>query len=191
MMGVGGNHRGHMAIQQLLQRISNLGGLSKTALVLAGYVAAFLLASAAVEARIALQDPAAVQGSPGMYAFGDMMYWLFAFCACAALPTAAALWFLRQSERFWSFLMSTALVIAATGLFALVVYYAGIHQPIGSPMSMAASFAVLRLLVAPVLAGASLLGLLLAPSPRTRTGFFRSMIAEVVSAAGIFVHLLV
>ena len=180
-----------MAVRRLLQRVSGLSGLSKTALVLAGYLAAVLVASAAVEARIALQDPADVQGSPGMYAFGDMMYWLFAFCACAALPTAAALWFLRRAGRFWSCLMGSALAIAATGLLALVVYYAGIHQPIGSSMSTAASFAVLRLLVAPVLAGASLLGMLFAPTPGIRTGFFRAMIAEVVSAAGIFVHLLV
>jgi len=180
-----------MSIQPLLQRISNLGVLPKTVLVLAGYGAAVVLASAAVEARIALQNPADVQGSPGMYAFGDMMFFLFAFCACAALPTAAALWFLRRAERFWSFLSSSAMLLAATGLFALLVYYAGIHHPIGSPLALAAALAVLRLLVAPVLAGASLLGLLLAPSPKIRSGFFRSMIAELVCAAGIFVHLLV
>ncbi|MBV8063613.1 MAG: hypothetical protein JOY51_08455 [Nevskia sp.] len=179
-----------MAIRPLLQHITEPGALAKAAVVLAGYGAALVIASAAVEMRIALENPADVQGSPGMYAFGDTMYFLFAFCACAALPTAAGLWFLRSSERFWSLLMGSASVIAVTGLAALVVYYAGIRQPIGSPLALAASFAVLRLLIAPVLAGASLLGLLLAPNRRTRIGLFRSMIVELVCAAGIFVHLL-
>jgi len=167
-----------MNIQPLLQRLSNLGALSKTVLVLAGYVAAYFIASFALDLYIARENPADVQGSPGMFAFGELLYFLFVFCVCAAPPTGLALWFLRRAEAFWSFLGASALLLAATGLTALTLYFIGVKQPIGSTLSLISALAVLRLLACPVLAGAFLLGLLLSPNGQARSRFFHAMAAE-------------
>jgi hypothetical protein len=63
--------------------------------VTAGYVAAFLMASAAVAIRVASTSGPDAQASSGMYAFGDALLFV-AVCGVAALvPTGVALFFLR------------------------------------------------------------------------------------------------
>ena len=90
--------------------------LIKIALVLAGYVAAVLLASAAVAVRIANTSGPDAQASAGMYAFGDGLVFIAVFSAVALVPTGLALWFLRPCRRFWMVLSVAVLVVAAMGL---------------------------------------------------------------------------
>ncbi len=69
--------------------------LIKIVLVVAGYVAALLLASAAVAIRIADTSGPDAQASAGMYAFGDGLLFIAVFTTVALFPTGLALWFLR------------------------------------------------------------------------------------------------
>ncbi len=176
---------------RILDRLSNLGCPARVALVLAGYVAAFMLASMALDIRIAHENPADVQASGGMYAFGDGMYFLFLFSLCASAPTGLAFWFLRKARRLWSVLSTGSLLLAASGITALVLYFAGVwlKAPFGSALETWAALSVLRLLLAPILAGAFLLCLLFAPDRRSRGRFFLAMTTEGLCAAIIVMHL--
>lgn len=180
-----------MPIARVLERVLKLNPLVKTGLVLAGYVAAFMLASLAYDIRIAHEDPADVQASGGMYAFGDGMYFLFVFALCASVPTAAGLWFLRQARRLWSFLTAGALLIAATAVASALVYSVGIllKPPQNSMLGLWTAIAVLPLLFTPIMAGAFLVFALLAPDQRSRSRFLTAMTAEALSGALIFIHL--
>ena len=130
--------------------------LIKIALVLAGYVAAVLLASAAVAVRIANTSGPDAQASAGMYAFGDGLLFIAVFSAVALFPTGLAFWFLRPYRWFWISLSITALMIAATGLVAVSIYGLTAHLvlPRESPLEIAAALAGLRMLLAPPLAAA-------------------------------------
>jgi len=68
-------------------------GYAKAGMVLAGYVAAFVIASAAVAVHIATTDPAEASAASGMYAFGDLILFVAVFGVLALLPTGAALFF--------------------------------------------------------------------------------------------------
>ena len=128
----------------------------KIALVLAGCMAALLLASAAVAVRIATTSGPDAQASAGMYAFGDGLLFIAVFSVIALFPTALALWFLRPYRWFWIALSITALMIAATGLLAASTYALAAHLtiPRESPLMIGADLAVLRMLLAPPLATA-------------------------------------
>ncbi|HEY2324102.1 MAG TPA: hypothetical protein VGJ82_14690 [Thermoanaerobaculia bacterium] len=68
-------------------------GYAKAGIVIAGYIAAFAIASAAVAVRIASTDTAQASAASGMYAFGDLMLFVGVFGVLALLPTGAALLF--------------------------------------------------------------------------------------------------
>ncbi len=70
-----------------------MNGYAKAGIVLCGYVAAFVIASAAVALRIAATNPADASGARGMYAFGDLILFAGVFGIVALLPTGAALFF--------------------------------------------------------------------------------------------------
>jgi hypothetical protein len=65
--------------------------LAKIGVVLAGYVAAVLAASAAVAVRVAHTSGPDAQASAGMYAFGDGLVFIAVFSAVAVFPTGLAL----------------------------------------------------------------------------------------------------
>jgi hypothetical protein len=95
--------------------------LAKIALVLAGYLGAFLAAGltfAFCQARA--QENPAVYNS-GMAAGGDGILVLAVFGAISLIPTALALYFLRSHEKFWSVFSIFSLALAATGPLAEVV----------------------------------------------------------------------
>jgi hypothetical protein len=179
-----------MKLQRILDRISNLGPLAKAVLVVAGYFAAFMLASLAYDIRVAHEDPADVQASGGMYAFGDGMYFLFVFSLGAAVPTGLWLWFLRKARPVWSFLTTCALLLAATAVASLALYFIGnwLKLPQESALELWAALAVLRLLFTPILGGAFFVCLLLAPDRSTRARFFVAMAAEGICGAIIATH---
>ncbi len=68
---------------------------AKVGLVVAGYVAALLLAFAIVAIHIALTSGSDRDTSSGMYVFGDLLLFLGGFTVAALAPTGALLWLLR------------------------------------------------------------------------------------------------
>ncbi len=157
-------------------------GLARSALVLAGYVVAVVAASAAVAWRIAHTSGPDAQASAGMYAFGDSMLFLIVFGALAAVPTAMAFYFLRTSRWFWGLLAVLALAIAATALAAVGALVLEKLAPRRGPLEMAAALGVLRVLVAPLLAGAFALGALFAPTRLPRRGLLLAALFEGAAA---------
>ena len=73
----------------------------KVALVVTGYVVAVLVAAGVVAVYVALTDSPDRQASSGMYAFGDSLLFLAVFGVVGAVPTGAALFYLRSCRRFW------------------------------------------------------------------------------------------
>ena len=68
-------------------------GYAKAGIVIGGYVAAFVIASAAVAVHIATTDSVEASAASGMYAFGDLLLFAGVFGVLALLPTGAALFF--------------------------------------------------------------------------------------------------
>jgi hypothetical protein len=67
---------------------------AKLSLVLGGYIVACLVAYGAVYINDLLMDPAVLQGSGGMSAFGDLILFVGVFGVFALLPTGLGLFFL-------------------------------------------------------------------------------------------------
>ena len=135
----------------------------KIALVLAGYVAAIVVAFAVVYIYILATDNPDRQASSGMYAFGDSLLFL-AVLGVASLPaTAAALVFLRGCRFFWIALAATGAAWAATGGLALLALVAAPAAGSGSWLQIFADLSPLRALVAPLFAMVFLLAGVLAP----------------------------
>lgn len=70
----------------------------RIAVVAAGYIAAFLIAFAAVAFRAANTSGPDAQASSGMFAFGDVVLFVTVFGVFALVPTGAALFFLIQRK---------------------------------------------------------------------------------------------
>ena len=152
----------------------------KVGLVVAGHVGAFGVASAVVAAHVAMTNGPDRQGASGMYAFGDSLFFLAAFGVAAVPATGAALFFLRPYRRFWLGLSVAAIVIATTGLAALVSYVGGRSAGPGSALQYLAGLAVLRILMAPLCASAFFLSALLAPNRSSRIALAVAALAETV-----------
>lgn len=86
-----------------------------------------------------------------MYAFGDAVLFVAVFGVAALVPTAAAFFFLRPYRPFWTGLSALGVAVAVTGIAAVILFAVGRHAA-PSPLATWAAFAVLRILVAPVLA---------------------------------------
>ncbi len=164
--------------------------LIKFALVVAGYVAAVLLASAAVAVRIANTSGPDAQASAGMYAFGDGLLFIAVFSAVAIFPTGLALWFLRPYRWFWIALSITALMIAATGFLAAAINGVASHLtlPRESPLMIGAALAVLRMLLAPPLAAAFGLAGVIASNRASRWSLLAAAGTEAAVAGYAVLH---
>jgi hypothetical protein len=127
-------------------------------IVAAGYVAAFLVASAAVAVRLATTSGPEASASSGMRAFGDSVLFVAVFGVLALVPTALALRFLRNCRPFWVGFAAAALAVAVTGVAAAVLYAVGRNATPPSPLATAAMFSVFRILVAPLVAPLLALG---------------------------------
>jgi len=68
-------------------------GYAKAGIVIGGYSAAFVIASAAVAVHVAATDPIEASAASGMYAFGDLLLFGGVFGVIALIPTGAALFF--------------------------------------------------------------------------------------------------
>ena len=141
--------------------------LVKFGAVLAGYAVAVLVAGVAVEVRVAHTSDPDAQASAGMYAFGDGLLFVAVFSAVALLPTGLALFFLRPYRWFWTALSITGLPIAVTGVLAVSICILESYLALrGLPLEFCAALAFLRMLAAPLLAGAFVLSGVLRPTER-------------------------
>jgi hypothetical protein len=147
-----------------------------------GYIAAFLLAFAAVGVRLVSTSGPDAQASSGMYAFGDALLFVSVFSVAALVPTAAALFFLRPYRRFWTVLSAFGLGVAVTGLAAAALFALGRHAA-PSPIATWAGLSVLRILVAPLLALTFLACAALSPYRFPRLAFLASAAIEAAASA--------
>jgi hypothetical protein len=156
----------------------------KIGLVAAGYVGAFLVASAVVAVYVAATSGPDRQTYGVMYDFGDSLLFLGVFAAVGVLPTGAALFFLRPNRMFWAALSAAALAIAATALAAFIAHVMARAAGTSSMLYAWSSLAGLRILVAPLFALAFFLSGLLAPNRASRITLFGVTVIE----AGVFAY---
>jgi len=74
--------------------MSKMSRLAKLGLVIGGYVAACLIASAVVYVWQLSTQNASAQASAGMYAGGDLLLFIGVFGVFALIPTGLAVYFL-------------------------------------------------------------------------------------------------
>jgi len=153
---------------------------AKLALVAAGYGGAVLAALGIVALYVASTSGPDRQTYGGMYAFGDSLLFLGVLGVAAVPATAAALFFLRPYLPFWRALAVAAVAIAATGLAALAVCVAARAASAGPALHSWSAFAVLRILVAPVIALAFLVSGAFAPRPAARIALCAATVSEAV-----------
>jgi hypothetical protein len=162
--------------------------LVKVGVVALGYVAAVLVASAAVSVRLVTTSGPDAQSSSGMHAAGDALLFVGVFGVVALVPTGAALFFLRPYRYVWAVLSSVGVAVALTGLAAAAGYAVGRHVAAPSPLATWAGLSVLRILVSPILAITLALFAALSPYRVPRLAFLTAAAAEIgVSAYGAVV----
>jgi len=152
----------------------------KISLVIAGYVAAFF-AAGAVTALYVASMAGTDRGSDGMTAFGDSLLFLAALGVASLPATGAALYFLRPWRAFWIGLSVLALLSAASGVLAAIVYAIGTTTGGTGILQQWANFAVLRILIAPLFALAFLLSGLIAPTGRLRALLLSATAVETLA----------
>jgi len=158
----------------------------KVGVVAAGYLAAFVVASAAVAIRVANTSGPDAQASGGMYAFGDALLFVAVFGLAGLLPTGAALFFLKPYRSFWTAISSAGLFVALIGVAAAALFAFGRGAATTSALGTMASLSVLVMLASPLLALAFLVAGLLAPHNAPRLVFLGAVLLEaaVVAYAG-------
>jgi hypothetical protein len=155
----------------------------KVGLVAAGYVGAFLGASAIVATHVAATSGPDRQASSGMYAFGDALLFLGVFGVFAIPPSGAGLFFLRPYRSFWIALSVAGALVATSGLAAVINCVAAQTADAGSFLHHWSGYAVLRILAAPLVALAFFLAGVLAPSRSSRI----ALCAAALVDAAVFV----
>jgi hypothetical protein len=159
---------------------------TKFGIVLAGYVAAVLVAGAALEIRLLNTQGPDAQASAGMQAFGDLLLFLGVFGFAALFPTGVALNFLRHYERLWTVFSLASLTLALIGPVAAVVLQS--HQ---RDWLIAGLIWLGQVLGAPLLALGFLVGTFLAPTRRARWMLLVSALIEGLVSAYVFLCLFV
>ena len=164
--------------------------ITKTGVVLGGYIAAFAVASVLVYIRQLLTSDAVAQASSGMSAFGDLMLFLMIFTVLALIPTGFALYFLRPYKKFWMALSIAALAVAITAPVGVCLSAptSGSADP-KSTLAMAGGFGFLRAICAPLLVMSFLVCAAFAPSRRPRWVLLLATTFECAASAYFFVHL--
>ena len=140
--------------------------LAKVGLVGAGYIGAVAVSAAVVALYIFVTPNVDRVNSSGMTAFGDSLVFLAVFGVAAVVPTGAALYWLRPYRRFWTVLSVASLAIATTAIAAFVDYRT--TQMVHSVASVWSFLAVLRILIAPLLAIACFVAAVMAPARAPR-----------------------
>lgn len=168
-----------MELESVMRTISKIG------LVGAGYVLAFVIASAVVAAYVASASAPDRQLYAAMYSFGDSLLFLAVFAVAAVPASGAALYFLRPYPRFWNTLATTAIAIAVTGFAALINHILVRTTDQGPILNTLAGLAVLRFFAAPVLALFFLLSALFASTRYSRIALYSAAAVEMT----VFVYI--
>ena len=153
---------------------------AKVGLVAAGYVGAFLVASAVVAIYITSTSGPDRQTYGAMYDFGDSILFLAVLAVAAVPATGAALFFLRPHRSFWLAICVAAPAVAVTALVAMIQYVAGQGAGGAAAHTAWSALAVLRILASPLFAGAFFLSGLLAPGRAFRLVLFTATLIEMV-----------
>lgn len=165
--------------------------VTKFGVVGAGYAAALAAAWGATLFYIASTPHVDRVNESGMTAFGDSVVFLGIFALAGTVPTGAGLYFLRPVNAFWNGLSYVVLAIAATAVAAAMLYATGRATPAGTWLGDLASWSVLRLLSAPLLAIAFGVAALFAPDRRARIAPALAAVIEALSFAsfaGLMAH---
>jgi hypothetical protein len=156
---------------------------AKVAVVVGGYVAAFALAATALAVRLAHTSGPDALASSGMYAFGDSVLFVAVLGVAALVPTGAGLFFLRPYRAFWNVVAVLAVIVGVTSLLAVMAFAAGRTEVGPSLLATLAGVAVLRILLAPLLALAFFVTLLLAPYRIPRRALLAAVLMEAIATA--------
>jgi hypothetical protein len=154
----------------------------KVTLIAGGYVAALLVACAALAIRMASTSGSGAQAAGGMFAFGDSVFFVAVFGVLAIVPTAGALYCLRPYPRFWTVLSRLCLAMAVMGPAAVILFSAGRHAT-SSPLVAWVGLSLLRILVAPLLALTFLVCALFTPHRSPRFVFLAATAMEALVTA--------
>jgi hypothetical protein len=154
---------------------------SKILLVVVGYVLAFVIATSVVNVYVAATNGPDRQTDSGMVAFGDSLLFLGVLAVAAVPATGTALFFLRPYLSFWRFLSVGALLIASSGAAALAATLLPVSADMGSSLGTWAAIAPLRLLLAPLLALAMVVCLLLAPTRDSKLALLCASVIETLA----------
>jgi len=157
--------------------------LAKISVVVAGYVAAIILALAAVAIRVARTSGPEAQAASGMYAFGDSVLFVAVLGIAALVPTGAALFFLRPYRAFWYVISGLGLIVAVTSVVAAALFAFGRHVAGPSTLATWAALSVLRILIAPILALSFLVSAVLSPYRVSRLAFLAATVMEAAVTA--------
>lgn len=155
---------------------------SKALLVAGGYAGCLLLACAAVALHTAVTSGPDRQASGGMYAFGDSLLFAGVFGVSGLVPTAVALVLLRPYPLFWRGFAGLALVVAAAGVAAAVVFAAG-RGEVSTRLGQWVGFSVLWILASPVLSLAFAVCAAVSPGRPFRTALLAAAAMEAAVAA--------
>jgi hypothetical protein len=152
---------------------------AKIGLVAAGYVGAFLVASAVVAVYVASTSGQDRQTYGAMYDFGDSLLFLAVLGVAAVPATGAALFFLRPHRSFW-LAICAAPAVAVTALVAMIECVAAQGAGGAAAHTAWSALAVLRILASPLFAGAFFLAALLAPGWAFRLVLFSATLIEML-----------
>ena len=163
---------------------------SKLILVIGGYLVALLAAIVVTHARVQATSGPEWQGYSGMLAFGDSVLFLGVFSVAAIPASCGALMLLRPVDRFWRAAATTAVLVSATAVLALLLYLTLATRGTSSGLGPWFAWAPLRLLLSPLFAGASLLTLLFTPARSQRRAFLAAALLEAGAFAAAALTLL-
>jgi energy-converting hydrogenase Eha subunit A len=153
---------------------------SKVILVVAGYLAALVIAFVVVSLYIAAPNGPDRQTYSGMFAFGDSILFLGVFAIAAIPASGAALFFLRPYPTLWRMASVGALAIATTGVAALAAYLMSPNVSRGTWLWAWSGLSPLRFLLAPPLAMAFFLYMLFAPTRASRVALLGASVIETI-----------
>lgn len=162
---------------------------AKVAVVLMGYVVAFLVALGGTMLYIRATSGPDRDLYGAMYEFGDSLLFLGLFGLSSVPATCAGLYFLRPVRAIWVGLSVGSLALALTALVSCIVYLMARPGAPDSLTGLGSALVVLRLLVAPLFALGFLLAAVFAPSRMARFSLGAAMLIEAVSFGGLALNL--
>jgi hypothetical protein len=161
----------------------------KVALVLGGYLLALFVAYGVVNIYIAMTAGPDRQTYGVMYDFGDSILFLAVFGLAAIPATCIAFYFLRGYRRIWIALAEIGILVAATGIAALVAILAPPQSLSAHPaLQSLAALSPLRALIAPMWAIPFVLAGLFSPIRWPRITLILVGLNEAVMFVLVFLH---